>query len=70
MLKTLTIAAVASLTLTIAAFVAYQPRVELRATTTSGDVYIAGTGDTCADAFIGAVYPADWRELTCVMVYL
>lgn len=56
--------------LALAAVLSIQPRVELQAVTASGDVYIAGSGDTCADAFKGAVYPADWRELNCVKVYL
>src|SRR5262245_45365992 len=33
--------------------------------TYSGEVYIAGEGDTCADAWQGAVIPADARDTVC-----
>lgn len=33
--------------------------------TYSGDIYAAGTGDTCANAWLGAQIPDDWREISC-----
>jgi hypothetical protein len=42
------------------------PVVELRVTTYSGNVYIAGVGDDCASAIQGSVIPSDWIELKCV----
>lgn len=39
-------------------------------TTFDGEVFEAGSGDTCADAFKGAVFPADWREVHCEVAYL
>jgi hypothetical protein len=40
----------------------------LVAYTTDGQVYIAGSGSSCAAAFIGTVYPRGWRELRCERV--
>lgn len=45
------------------------PRYELRVTDHAGNLYVAGSGDDCAAAFEGAVFPADWRELTCVRTH-
>lgn len=38
--------------------------------TSDGQVFEAGSGDTCADAFEGAVYPENWRSIGCEKVYL
>lgn len=56
--------------LMMAAAASFNPHVELHATTFAGEVYVVGSGDTCMDAFKGAVYPDDWRELACVNVVL
>lgn len=52
------------------ALTSINPRTELLARMNDGNVYVAGSGDDCADAFKDAVIPAGWRELTCVQVYL
>lgn len=31
----------------------------------AGDEFVAGIGDNCADAWHGAVVPADWTEIRC-----
>ncbi|TCU34106.1 hypothetical protein [Rhizobium azibense] len=56
--------------LAMAALLSINPHVELQAITNSGEVFVVGIGDTCPDAFKGAVYPDDWRELVCVNVVL
>lgn len=44
------------------------PMTELRVVTVDGNLFIAGEGDTCSDAWQGAVIPANWREIECVTV--
>lgn len=39
-------------------------------TTFDGQVFAAGTGDTCSDAFKNSVWPDDWREVHCEVAYL
>lgn len=51
---------------TIRANAAPLPAIELRVVTYDGNLFIAGSGDTCADAWQGAAIPADWLELSCV----
>lgn len=43
-----------------------QPLWAIQAITVTGDVHIAGSGETCAAATIGLKVPADWVEITCV----
>lgn len=38
--------------------------------TFDGQVFEAGSGTTCLDAFKGAVFPDNWRSLHCEAVYL
>lgn len=38
--------------------------------TFDGQVFEAGSGDTCPDAFKNAVFPDDWRSLRCEAAYL
>lgn len=40
-------------------------QTDLVVETWSGDVFVAGSGDDCVEAFKGAQYPAEWRELRC-----
>lgn len=42
------------------------PAVRIEVTTSAGDTFIAGEGDTCREAWEGARIPADWREIACV----
>ncbi|TPI86411.1 hypothetical protein [Mesorhizobium sp. B2-8-9] len=44
------------------------PVYEFQATTGSGDLFVAGSGDSCAAARSGAVLPDDVRTLDCVQV--
>lgn len=44
--------------------------IDLVVTDTAGNVWTAGRGDTCADAWTGAVVPEDWRTIDCVPVSL
>ena len=44
------------------------PLAQVLVTTADGDVFVAGEGDDCRTAWIGASIPADWVELTCVQV--
>lgn len=41
-------------------------RYEIRAQDTTGNLYIAGSGDSCNDAWRGAVYPASVASVECV----
>lgn len=43
-------------------------RVDLVAVTFDGNVFIAGSGSDCAEAFHGAVFPDNWRSLSCQVV--
>ena len=47
------------------AHVAY---VELIVIDSTGNEWVAGSGDDCAAAFVGAVIPEDWREIACSYV--
>ena len=60
----------ACVALVVAASVSLHPRAELRATTASGNVYVVGSGDTCADASLNAVYPTEAHKLECVQSFL
>ena len=42
------------------------PAIKLLAIDVYGEAFFAGSGDDCAAAFKGAVFPDDWRELRCV----
>lgn len=44
-------------------------QTDLVVETWAGETFVAGSGDTCVDAFEGAVYPADWRALRCEKVW-
>lgn len=44
--------------------------IELVVTDAAGEEWIAGSGDTCADAWTHAAIPADWREIDCRPVSL
>lgn len=44
--------------------------IELVVTDAAGEEWIAGSGDTCADAWTHAAVPADWREIDCRPVSL
>lgn len=46
----------------------YQPAFELQATTASGDLFIAGSGDSCDAARVGAVMPERVATVDCVRV--
>lgn len=39
------------------------PFCQIEVTTHDGNLYVAGSGDTCADAWQGAELPADWLEI-------
>lgn len=49
----------------VAVYKAQPVTVELAAYTFSGERFVAGSGDTCRDAFQGSAIPEDWRELRC-----
>jgi hypothetical protein len=44
--------------------------IELVVTDWAGEEWIAGSGDTCPDAWTHAAIPADWREIECRPVSL
>lgn len=44
------------------------PRYEIQAVTYDGNLYVAGSGGSCEDAWVVAVLPDDWRRVDCVMV--
>lgn len=64
-MKTLFLAALLTLTAAPATPATY---AEIVATDARGNVWIAGSGDDCAAAWVGAFdhVPADWLELACV----
>jgi hypothetical protein len=43
------------------------PVARIEITTDSGDLFIGGEGDTCADAWEGVQIPADWHRMVCVL---
>jgi hypothetical protein len=75
MLKLAKILAVSALTiqvasigfLTVAALDTYH--YEVQTTTTSGDLYISGSGTTCSEAWMNVVIPTDWLEIKCIGTY-
>lgn len=68
--KTNPLAFAACAALAIVAAATFRPHYELQAVTVNGALYIAGSGDTCKEAWQGAVLPANWERLSCVKSYL
>lgn len=43
-------------------------RYELQVITMTGEMFVAGSGDTCSEARSKAVYPKNIRSLECVWI--